>query len=108
MHTIVRESKSDSKRMEMSGVSSTTFASGGGSIALVPFGFGGSIGLATVGFGGSIALAVGFGGSIGLATIGFGGSAAVFEGSPTRSWGALSPNISLTGRTTGLEPSASF
>ena len=98
MHTIVRESKSDSKRMEMSGVSSTTFASGGGSIALVPFGFGGSIGLAT---------AV-FGGSIGLATIGFGGSAAVFEGSPTRSWGALSPNISLTGRTTGLEPSASF
>jgi hypothetical protein len=51
------------------------FANGGGSIALVPFGFGGSIGLATVGFGGSI----------GLGTVGFGGSAAGFEGSPTRS-----------------------
>ena len=70
----------------MSGVSSATFASGGGWIALVPFGFGGSIVLVTVGFGGSIGLATAvFGGLIGLATIGFRGSAAGFEGSPTRS-----------------------
>jgi hypothetical protein len=67
--------KAVSKRMEMPGVTSTTFASRGGSIALVPFGFGGSIGLATIGFGGSI----------GLATTGFGGSVTGFEGSPTRS-----------------------
>jgi len=51
------------------------FVSGGGSIALVPFGFGGSIGLTTLDFGGSS----------GLTTLGFGGSAAGFEGSPTRS-----------------------
>lgn len=63
-------------RMEMPGVRSTTFANGGGSIVLVPFGFGGSIGLMAT---------TGFGGSIGLGTLGFGGSAAGLEGSPTRS-----------------------